>query len=149
MARVQQKRGLKAALPSSGLLAGEIYLTTDQQTGHFATDATTMVPMVPAVDLLPTLATVDGAADFVTLWDTSETTTTPFKKMTFTAFKSALNIPAASSDELVAVASGAAAGYLWGTDGTDGVLRMGTTMSWVRSGSFATINVETIDCGTF
>jgi hypothetical protein len=73
------------------------------------------------------------------------------KKITFDAFKTALNIPAASTDELVAVVSGGTAGYIWGTDGTDGVLRMNTSMSWTKDAGngFVTLAVGTVDCGTF
>ena len=50
MARIQLKRGLKANLPSSGMLAGEAHFTTDRGTLHVATDATTKLPIVPAID---------------------------------------------------------------------------------------------------
>jgi hypothetical protein len=71
--------------------------------------------------------------------------------MTFAAFKAALNIPAGSSDEKVAVVSGGTAGYIWGTDGTNGVIRLNSSLSWTKdSGNgFVTIAVETVDGGTF
>ena len=151
MARIQLKRGLKANLPTTGMLAGEPLVTTDRGTLHVATDATTKLAVVPAVDDLTTLATVDGAADLVLIHDASETTGQKEKKITFNAFKTALNIPAASSDEKVAVVSGGTSGYLWGTDGTDGVLRMNTSMTWTKDAgnAFVTLAVDTIDCGTF
>lgn len=46
------------------------------------------------------------------------------KKITFDAFKTALNIPPGSSDEKVAVVAGGTAGYIWGTDGTNGLIRL-------------------------
>lgn len=151
MARIQLKRGLKANLPTTGMLAGEPLVTTDRGTLHVATDATTKLAVVPAVDDLTTLATVDGAADLVLIHDASETTGQKEKKITFNAFKTALNIPAASSDEKVAVVSGGTSGYLWGTDGTDGVLRMNTSMTWTKDAgnAFVTLAVDTINCGTF
>ena len=151
MARIQLKRGLKANLPTTGMLAGEPLVTTDRGTLHLATDATTKLAVVPAVDDLTTLATVDGAADLVLIHDASETTGQKEKKITFNAFKTALNIPAASSDEKVAVVSGGTSGYLWGTDGTDGVLRMNTSMTWTKDAgnAFVTLAVDTINCGTF
>lgn len=151
MARIQLKRGLKANLPTTGMFAGEPLVTTDRGTLHVATDATTKLAVVPAVDDLTTLATVDGAADLVLIHDASETTGQKEKKITFNAFKTALNIPAASSDEKVAVVSGGTSGYLWGTDGTDGVLRMNTSMTWTKDAgnAFVTLAVDTIDCGTF
>lgn len=117
MPRIQIKRGLKANLPTSGMLAGEQFYTTD----------------------------------LVLMHDASETTGLKEKKITFDAFKAALNIPPASTDEKVAVVSGGTAGYIWGTDGTDGVIRMGTSMSWTKhaSNGYVTIDVGVVDCGTF
>lgn len=151
MARIQTRRGLKANLPTAGMLAGELHFTTDRGTLHGATDATTKLPVVPAIDDLATLATVDGAADLVLIHDASEASAQKEKKMTFDAFKSALNIPAGATDEKVAVVSGGTSGYLWGTDGTDGVLRMNASMSWTKdSGNgFVTLAVGTVDGGTF
>lgn len=150
MARIQNKRGLKANLPSSGMLAGELFLTTDRGTAHFALDATTRVALAPAIDDLVTLAAVDGAADLILIHDASAAGVKE-KKITFDAFKTALNIPAGSADEKVAVVSGGAAGYVWGTNGTDGVLRMNASMAWTKdAGSgFVTLAVGDVDCGTF
>jgi hypothetical protein len=151
MARIQTKRGLKANLPTSGMLAGELHFTTDRGTLHGATDATTTLPIVPPVDDLATLASVDGAADLILIHDASEASGQKEKKMTFDAFKVALNIPAGSTDEKVAVVSGGTSGYLWGTDGTDGVVRMNSSMSWTKDAGngFVTLSVGTVDCGTF
>ena len=150
MARIQLKRGLKANLPSSGMLAGEPLVTTDRGTLHVATDPTTKLPVVPAIDDLATLASIDGAADLLMLHD-ADGVGQKEKKVTFAAFKAALNIPAGSSDEKVAVVAGGTSGYLWGSDGTDGVLRMNSSMSWTKdpSGGFVTLAVGDIDCGTF
>lgn len=150
MPRVQIKRGLKANLPASGMLAGEQFFTTDRGTMHVATDATTKLPVVPAVDDLATLASVDGAADLLLIHDASETGIKE-KKITFDAFKTALNIPPASTDEKVAVVAGGTAGYIWGTDGTDGVIRMNTSMAWSKDAGngFVTLAVGDVDCGTF
>jgi hypothetical protein len=151
MPTVQNKRGLKANLPSSGMLAGELFLTTDLGTAHFATAPTTKLPIVPAVDDLTALAAVDGAADLIMIHDTSEAAGQKAKKMTFDAFKTALNIPPGSSDELVAVVSGGTSGYIWGTNGTDGVIRMNTSMAWTKDAGngFVTLAVGAVDCGTF
>ena len=43
MPRIQIKRGLKANLPTSSMLAGEQFFTTDRNTLHIAIDATTLV----------------------------------------------------------------------------------------------------------
>lgn len=151
MPRIQLKRGLKANLPSSGMLHGEPLVTTDRGTLHIAVDATTKLPVVPAVDDLATLASVDGAADFLMVHDASESVGQKEKKLTFNAFKAALNIPASSTDEKVSVVSGGTSGYLWGTDGTDGVLRMNTSMAWSKDAAngFVTLAVGDVDCGTF
>lgn len=150
MARIQLKRGLKAALPTSGMLAGEPLVTTDRGTLHVATDATTKLPIVPAIDDLTTLASINGAADMLLVHD-ADGTGQKEKKITFDAFKAALNIPAASTDEKVAVVSGGTAGFIWGTDGTNGVIRLNSSLSWTKDAGngFVTMAVGNIDCGTF
>jgi hypothetical protein len=151
MARLQLKRGLKANLPTTGMLAGEPHITTDRGTLHVATDATTKLPVVPAVDDLATLASVDGASDLILIHDASEASAQKEKKITFNNFKTALNIPATSTDEKVAVVSGGTAGYIWGTDGTDGVIRLNSSLSWTKDAGngYVTIAVDTVDGGTF
>ena len=150
MARIQLRRGLKANLPTSGMLAGEAHVTTDRGTLHVATDATTKIPVVPAIDDLTTLSSVDGTADLLIIHDASATGQKE-KKITFDSFKTALNIPIASTDEKVAVVSGGTSGYVWGTDGTDGVLRMNSSMSWSKDAAngFVTLAVGTVDGGIF
>ena len=150
MARIQLRRGLKANLPTSGMLAGEAHVTTDRGTLHVATDATTKIPVVPAIDDLTTLASVDGTADLLIIHDASATGQKE-KKITFDSFKTALNIPIASTDEKVSVVSGGTSGYVWGTDGTDGVLRMNSSMSWSKDAGngFVTLAVGTVDGGVF
>lgn len=151
MARLQLKRGLKANLPTSGMLPGEAHVTTDRGTLHVATDATTKLPIVPAIDDLVTLASVDGSADLLIIHDASQASGQKEKKITFDAFKTALNIPAGSSDEKVAVVAGGTAGYIWGTDGTNGILRLNNSLSWTKDAGnvFVTLAVETVDGGTF
>lgn len=151
MARIQLKRGLKANLPTTGMLAGEPLVTTDRGTLHVATSATTKLPVVPAIDDLVTLAGVDGAADLILIHDASEAAGQKEKKITFDAFKTALNIPAGASDEKVAVVAGGTAGYIWGTDGTNGVIRLNNSLSWTKDAgnAFVTIAVETVDGGSF
>ena len=150
MARIQLKRGLKANLPTSGMLAGEVMVTTDRGTAHVATDATTKLPIVPAIDDLTTLASVNGAADLILIHD-EDGVGQKEKKITFDAFKTALNIPATSTDEKVSVVSGGTSGYIWGTDGTNGVVRMNSSMSWTKDAgnAFVTLAVGNIDCGSF
>lgn len=150
MARIQLKRGLKAALPTSGMLAGEVMVTTDRGTAHVAIDATTKLPIVPPIDDLQTLASVNGAADLILIHD-ADGVGQKEKKITFDAFKTALNIPAASTDEKVAVVSGGTAGYIWGTDGTDGIVRLNASMQWSKDAgnAFVTLAVGDVDCGTF
>lgn len=149
--RLQLKRGIKANLPTSGMLAGEPMVTTDRGTLHVATDATTKLPVVPAIDDLTTLAAIDGATDLLIIHDASEAAGQKEKKLTFNAFKTALNIPEGTVDEKVAVVAGGTSGYLWGTDGTDGVLRMNASMAMTKDASngFVTLAVELVDGGTF
>lgn len=151
MARIQVKRGLKANLPSSGMLAGEPLFTTDRGTLHVATGATTKVAIVPAVEDLAVLASVDGTQDLILIHDASEASGQKEKKITFNDFKAALAIPASSSDEKAAIVNGGTPGYVWGTDGTDGLLRMNTSMAWTKDAGnqFVTLAVGDVDCGTF
>lgn len=150
MARIQLKRGLKAALPTSGMLAGEPLVTTDRGTLHIATDATTKLAVVPAIDDLATLASINGAADLLLIHD-ADGTGQKEKKVTFDAFKTALNIPAESTDEKVAVVAGGTSGFIWGTDGTDGVVRLNSSLSWTKDAgnAFVTLAVGNIDGGSF
>jgi len=151
MARLQLKRGLKANLPTTGMLAGEPLVTTDRGTLHVATSATAKLPVVPAIDDLATLGAVSGAEDLLIIHDASENAAQKEKKITFDAFKTALNIPVGASDEKVAVVSGGTAGYIWGTDGTNGIIRLNSSLSWTKDAGngFVTIAVETVDGGTF
>lgn len=151
MARIQVKRGLKANLPTSGMLAGEPLVTTDRGTLHVAVDATTRLPVVPAIDDLTTLASIDGASDLLIVHDASEAAGQKEKKVTFAAFKSALNIPEGTADEKVAVVAGGTSGYIWGTDGTNGVIRLNSSMTWTKDAAngFVTLAVGTVDGGTF
>lgn len=150
MPRIQLKRGLKTNLPTTGMLAGEPMVTTDRGTLHVATDATTKLPVVPAIDDLSTLASIDGASDLIMVHD-ADGTGQKEKKITFDAFKTALNIPSGSTDEKVAVVAGGTAGYIWGTDGTDGIFRMNSSMSWTKDAGngFVTLAVNIVDGGTF
>lgn len=150
MARLQLKRGNIANLPTSGMLAGEPMVTLDRGTLHVATDVTTKLPVVPAIDQLTTLAAITGSDDLLIMHD-ADSTGQKEKKITFAAFKTALNIPAGASDEKVAAVSGGTSGYLWGTDGTDGVLRMNSSMSWAldAGNGFVTLAVGTVDGGSF
>lgn len=151
MPRIQLKRGLKTNLPTTGMLAGEPMVTTDRGTLHVATDATTKLPVVPAIDDLSTLASISGADDLLIIHDASEASGQKEKKITFDAFKTALNIPSGSTDEKVAIVAGGTAGYIWGTDGTNGVIRMNTSMSWTKDAGngFVTLAVNIVDGGTF
>ena len=149
--RIKLRNGLNANLPNSGMLQGEPFVTTDRGNLDVATDATTRVPVTPAVDRLTALASIDGAADLILMHDASEASAQMEKKITFNAFKTALNIPSGSTDEQVAVVSGGTAGYIWGTDGTDGILRMGPSMSWTKDAGngYVTLDADVIDGGTF
>lgn len=147
--RIKLRRGLHAALPTSGMLEGEPLVTTDRGTLHVATDATTKIPVVPAIDALQSIGAISSASDLLIIHD-ADATGQKERKISFESFKTALNIPEASTDEKTAVVSGGTSGYLYG-DGTDGVLRMGTSMSWTKdaSNAFVTLDVSVIDGGAF
>ena len=150
MPRLQLKRGLAANLPSGSMLPGEPHFASDRGTLHIATGATSRLSVVPQIDDLDTVAAVDGAADLLILHDASATGRKE-GKITVNAFRAALNIPTGSADEKVAVVAGGAAGYLWGTDGTNGVVRMNASLSWTKDAGngFVTLAVGDVDCGTF
>lgn len=151
MATVQIKRGVKTALPTSGMLPGEPMFTTDRGTLHVATDATSKLPIVPAIEDLVTLAAVDGTSDLLIIHDASEVAAQKEKKITINALKTAMNIPNGDTDEKVAIVSGGSSGYIYGTNGTDGVIRLNNSLSWTKDASngFVTIAVATVDGGTF
>ncbi len=151
MPRVQLKRGLKANLPTSGLLPGEQLFTTDRGTMHVATDPTTKLPVVPAIDDLVAMGAVDAAADLLIVHDASEAAGQKEKRITIDAFKASLNIPAGVTDEKAAIVAGGTAGYIWGTNGSDGLLRMNSSLAWTKDAgnAFVTLAVGVVDCGTF
>lgn len=150
MPRLQIKRGLKANLPTASMLPGEAHFTTDRGTLHVATGATTKLAIVPAIDDLATIGSVDGAADLLILHDASGTGQKE-GKITVNAFKAALNIPSSDLDERVAVVAGGVSGYIFGTNGTDGVIRLNPSMVWSKDSgnAFVTLAVGDVDCGTF
>ena len=150
MPRIQIKRGLKANLPSTSMLPGEAHFTTDRGTLHIATGATTKLPVVPPIDDLTTIGAVDGAADLLILHDASATGQKE-GKITVNAFKAALNIPSSDLDEKVAVVAGGVSGYIFGTNGTDGVIRLNPSLQWSKDGGngFVTLAVGDVDCGSF
>lgn len=150
MPRLLLKRGLKANLPSAAMLAGEVHFTTDRGSLHVATGATTKLTVVPAVDDLTAIGAVDGAADLLLIHDASSAGQKEMK-ITVNALKAAMNIPASDLDEKTAVISGGTSGYLWGTNGTDGIIRMNTSMAWTKDAgnAFVTLAVNDVDCGTF
>lgn len=150
MPRLQLRRGLKANLPTSSMLAGEPLVSTDRGTLHVATGTTTRLPVVPAIDDLDTAGTINGAADLLLIHD-ADASGQKERKVTFNDFKTALNIPSGAADEKVAVVSGGTAGYIWGTDGTNGVIRMSSSMAWTKDAgnAFVTLEVGTVDGGTF
>jgi hypothetical protein len=148
--RIQLRRGLDENLPNSGMLEGEPLVTLDRGNIHIATEATVRKPITPAIEDLASIGTINGAADLLIIHD-ADGSGQKEKKVTVNDLKEAFNIPPASTDEKVAVVSGATAGYIWGTDGTDGIFRMGSSMKWTKDGgnAFVTLDVDVIDGGTF
>jgi len=151
MPSIQLKRGLKASLPTTSLKAGEPHITTDQWTIHLPEDSVTMKAARIAVEDYDAIPSINGSEDLLPIWDTSEAAAPKLKKVTFDSFKTALNIPSSSTDEKVSVVDGGTSGFLWGTTGADGVLRMGSSMTWTKDpgNEFVTLAVNEIDCGTF
>jgi hypothetical protein len=116
------RQGLKAALPTTGMSVGEPLFCTDTQELYIATAADAKVPVKTDLEPLTAIGAV-ATDDLILISDTSVAAGSPRqKKITFGDFKTALNVPASDTDEKVACATGATAGYL-GTNGADGVLR--------------------------
>jgi hypothetical protein len=150
MARIQIKRGLKANLPSSGMLPGEQYFTTDRGTLHIALTDATSVAVVPAIEELADMPSV-ASDDYLLMHDTSETVGQKEKKIAFSNLKEALNIGEFDTDEKVAVTANGQAGYLWGTNGNDGVIRPSNSVAIQKdiNDSFVQLAVGDVDFGTF
>jgi hypothetical protein len=148
--RILLKKGTHANLPTSGMLTGEPLVTLDRGNLHVATGAASRIPIAPAMADLDAMGAVDGTTDLLIIHDANAANQRE-KKITINAFKAALSIPESSTDEKVAVVSGGTAGYLWGSDGTDGVFRMGNSLSWAKDAgnAFVTLNVATVDGGEF
>ena len=147
--RIQIKTGLADNRPNSGMLRGEQFVTTDRHTLDVATDATTRIGIVPEIDALTAIGSITTGADLLIIHD-ADATGAKEKKVTVEGLRTAMNIPEGGSDEKVAIVEGGTAGYLYG-DGSTGVLRMGASMQWDKDpgNGFVTLNVSTIDCGTF
>lgn len=135
------RQGVKAALPTSGLTVGEPLYCTNTQELYVATAETTSAPAAIDISSYGAIGAV-ATGDLLVMYDVStDATAVHLKKITFEDFKTALNIPAASTDEKVACASGATAAYL-GTNGTDGVLRADAAgLKMVAGGSNAYVTL--------
>lgn len=149
MAVIKLKHGLAAGLPTSSLNTGEVLITSDNLNLWFSVDASTLKTLTPAVESLTELlgADLDNATDFFMIHD-ADATGQKEKRMSIAEFKSTF---AAASDERVAAVAAGTPGYLFGTDGTDGVLRAGAGLAFSLDASddFVTLNVTQIDGGTF
>ncbi len=149
MAIIRLKNGLAAGLPTSSLNAGEVLITSDNLNLWYSVDASTLKTLTPAVESLTEMLGADlaDATDFFMIHDASATGQKE-KRMSIAEFKSTF---AAASDEKVAAVAAGAPGYLFGTDGTDGVLRAGAGLAFSLDASddFVTLNVTAIDGGTF
>jgi len=120
---IKLRQGTKSQLGSliTGMVAGEPLYVTDTLETYVATGATTKRTIAMDLADFDAISAIHGD-DLLYMYDVSESGIKA-RKVTFTNFKAALNIPLGSTDELVAVASGQTAGYL-GTNGADGVLRV-------------------------
>jgi hypothetical protein len=149
--RIKLRGGAKSALPSSNLLEREPLVTTDTGNLYIATGTDTKLTVTPDVGALATLSALDLDNDHLMVHDASEASAKAEKKVSLSVFKEALNIPEASTDEKTAASSGGTAGYLGGTDGTDGVLRTDSSLSATleEGGSVLRLSVVLIDGGTF
>lgn len=129
-----------ASLPVTGMNEGEPLWCNDTGQLFIASGATTKMTAVPHIGSLSDSFTV-ATGDLILMEDI-DGAGVKAKKITFADFKTALNIPAASTDEKVAVVAAGTAGYIWGTDGTDGVLRVSEGIQWSKDAGngFVTFN---------
>lgn len=134
------RQGLKSALPNTGMTTGEPLYCTDTNELYVATGATTKKTAVTDLQDLAALGSGDVVAgDLIYMYDVSATGVKA-RAMTFDNFKTALNIPSGSTDELVATKSGQAAGFLYqNSTGNDGVLRAGNGIGLTDGGTFVTM----------
>lgn len=141
----QIKRGLSQNLPTSGMLPGEGHLALDRGSLHYATSATTTIPVVPPIEMLADIDAVDLANDYLIIHDASATGVKE-KRVLASQFKEDLDILVGK----VAVSATSTPVYLW-EDGTSGAIRNSTSVvvEVDASGEFVTLNVAAIDCGTF
>lgn len=107
---IRLRRGLESALPTTGLAIGEPLYTTDRYNVYVADSATSYRPLTPNLDELAAIVTPNNA-DLLMISDVDEAGHRE-KKITLSNFKTWLNIPAGSTDELVAATNGSTAGYL-------------------------------------
>jgi len=138
---IKLRQGLKAALPSSGIVVGEPLYCTDSKEIYIGDSTTTYFPLVVDLESLSAMVNTDVAtSDLIYMFDVSQTSgAVKARKITFNEFKIALNIPVGSSDEKVAVKSGQTAGFLYqNSTGNDGVLRAGTGISLTDNSTYIT-----------
>lgn len=109
---------------------GEPLYSTDTHELYVATGVTTKKPAVvdvAALDAFTEAGQIEQNEDLLYMYDVN--IAAPFtgqvkaRKITFAEFKTALNIPPGSTDELVAVNDGGTPGFLG--NGANGVIRMG------------------------
>ena len=149
---IKLRRGTKTQLNSlnSGMAAGEPLFVTDTHELYVATGATTRKPAVVDIggldDQFTSSAQIEKEVDLLYMYDVN--IASPFtgqvkaRKITFSQFKTALNIPEASTDELVAVNDSGTPGYLG--NGSDGVLRAGNGLAATVhvSNDYVTYNIH-------
>lgn len=140
---IQFKQGTKAQLTGglTGLIVGEPLFCNDSFELFVGKTANTTDVFRQDYTKFEAIGAV-ASDDLISMYDVSADPATPRqKRITFSDFKTALNIPAGVSDEKVACASGATAGYL-GTTGSDGVLRTGTGIKITAGASNAYITLD-------
>lgn len=140
---ITMRKGTRAQLDSlvTTLNDGELLYCTDTKELYVGTGTTTKAPISIDINALSALGVV-ADTDLILMSDASESAANvKTKKITFADFKTALNIPAGSSDEKVSTASGATSGYL-GTNGSDGILRASDGISMTAGGSNAYVTLK-------
>lgn len=147
--KLKLKRGAFANLPTAGMEPGEPHFTTDRGTLEVALDATNRATIVPATETLTELASgLDMDNDFLMIHDANASGRKE-KKMKPSTLKAALNIPEGTSDEKVAVASGATAGYLMDVLVTSSSVKVVRAMDGGTPLPQLYFEVDVVDGGTF
>lgn len=109
--KIKLRRGYGNAVPPPTGREWEPHYIIDRKAIKIS-DGSAFYTVVPMIETLAAISTIDKANDLLLIHDVSETSVPKEKKVTVANLRTAMNIPEASADEKVAVNEGATAGFL-------------------------------------